>query len=60
MTHASVPCEERAKAGIVDELVRVAVGCEAYEDLREDLDRALTAIGCTAPAETPSMPILGT
>jgi methionine-gamma-lyase len=51
MTHASVPCEERAKAGIVDELVRVAVGCEAYEDLREDLDQALNAIGCTATTD---------
>ena len=41
MTHASVPREEREKAGIVDELVRIAVGCEDFEDLRADLERAL-------------------
>jgi methionine-gamma-lyase len=41
MTHASVPREEREVAGIVDDLVRIAVGCEDFEDLRADLDRAL-------------------
>jgi methionine-gamma-lyase len=41
MTHASVPREEREAAGIVDDLVRIAVGCEDFEDLRADLDRAL-------------------
>jgi methionine-gamma-lyase len=44
MTHASVSKEEKAKAGIADELVRVAVGCEDYEDLRDDLDQALNNI----------------
>jgi methionine-gamma-lyase len=44
MTHASVPREERESAGIVDELVRVSVGCEDFEDLREDLARALDAV----------------
>lgn len=44
MTHASIPREEREKAGILDELVRLAVGCEDFEDLREDLDRALNQI----------------
>ena len=41
MTHASMPSAERAEAGIKDELVRLAVGCEAYEDLRLDLEHAL-------------------
>jgi methionine-gamma-lyase len=62
MTHASVPAADRKEAGIVDELVRIAVGCEAYDDLRDDLDQALTAIGSTTPAsadETPAMPVLG-
>ena len=44
MTHASVPLEERVKAGILDELVRLSVGCEDYEDLRDDLDQALHEI----------------
>jgi methionine-gamma-lyase len=43
MTHASVPRKEREEAGIGDELVRIAVGCEDFEDLREDLDQALLA-----------------
>jgi methionine-gamma-lyase len=44
MTHASVSKEEREKAGILDELVRFSVGCEDFEDLREDLDQALNGI----------------
>jgi cystathionine beta-lyase len=44
MTHASVPKHEREEAGIVGELVRTAVGCEDYEDLHKDLDRALACI----------------
>jgi len=41
MTHASVRRSEREAAGILDELVRIAVGCEDYEDLRDDLEQAL-------------------
>ena len=44
MTHASVPREEREQAGILDELVRLSVGCEDFEDLRDDLDQALKRI----------------
>ncbi len=44
MTHASVSKEEKIKAGISDELVRIAVGCEDFEDLRDDLDQALNKI----------------
>lgn len=44
MTHGSVPKEEREEAGILDELVRLSVGCEDFEDLREDLDQALRQI----------------
>ncbi len=44
MTHASLPCEEREKSGITDEMVRLSVGCEAFEDLRDDLDQALGCI----------------
>lgn len=41
MTHASVPAEERRKLGIGDTLIRLSVGIEALEDLKEDLERAL-------------------
>lgn len=44
MTHASVPKDEREESGISDELVRMAVGCEDYEDLRDDIDQALNKI----------------
>ncbi|MFN2371644.1 MAG: PLP-dependent aspartate aminotransferase family protein [Candidatus Krumholzibacteriia bacterium] len=41
MTHAGVPLAERLQAGISDDLVRIAVGCEDYADLQEDLARVL-------------------
>lgn len=44
MTHASVSKYEKIKAGIADELVRIAVGCEDFEDIRDDLDQALNKI----------------
>lgn len=44
MTHAVVPEEERAKMGITDELVRLSVGLEAWEDVWEDLEQALDKI----------------
>ena len=43
MTHASVPPETRARLGIDDNLVRLSVGIEDVNDLRDDLDRALRA-----------------
>jgi len=45
MSHAAVPWEERQQAGILDELVRLSVGCEDFEDLRRDLDQALSQVG---------------
>ncbi|PKN28857.1 MAG: methionine gamma-lyase [Deltaproteobacteria bacterium HGW-Deltaproteobacteria-21] len=44
MTHAAIPLEERARVGISDELIRFSVGCEDFEDLRDDLDQALSRI----------------
>jgi cystathionine gamma-lyase len=41
MTHASVPAERRAALGILDDLVRLSVGVESPEDLRQDLAGAL-------------------
>lgn len=37
MTHASIPKQEREKAGVVDNLLRLSVGVEDIEDLIEDL-----------------------
>jgi methionine-gamma-lyase len=44
MTHAGMPREEREAAGIRDDLIRISVGCEAFEDLRDDLEQALAAV----------------
>lgn len=43
MTHASVPKENREKLGITDSLVRLSVGIEDVNDLKKDLDNALSA-----------------
>jgi cystathionine beta-lyase/cystathionine gamma-synthase len=43
MTHASVPKPMREAMGLTDGLVRLSVGIEDVEDLRADLDQALTA-----------------
>ena len=41
MTHAGLSQEQRAIAGISDELIRLSVGCEGVEDIRADLAQAL-------------------
>ena len=41
MSHASYDAAARAAFGITDGLIRLSVGLEAFEDLRDDLDRAL-------------------
>jgi len=42
MSHASYDRAARLAHGITDNLVRLSVGLEAFEDLRDDLDQALT------------------
>lgn len=42
MTHASIPVERRNALGITDGLVRLSVGVEALEDLKADLQTALS------------------
>jgi cystathionine beta-lyase/cystathionine gamma-synthase len=42
MTHASIPAEVRQARGIDNGLVRLSVGIEDVDDLREDLRQALT------------------
>ena len=41
MTHAAMSAEARAAAGLVDGLLRLSIGIEAVEDLREDLAAGL-------------------
>jgi cystathionine gamma-lyase len=41
MTHASIPREEREKAGLKDSLIRLSVGIEDIEDLLADLEQAI-------------------
>lgn len=45
-THGRLSAEARARAGIGEGLVRIAVGLEAVEDLQRDLEQALAA--CTS------------
>jgi cystathionine beta-lyase/cystathionine gamma-synthase len=49
MTHASIPAETRRAQGLADGLVRISVGVEHVDDLRADLDQAITAaVGANA------------
>ena len=43
MTHGSVPKATREVLGITDGLVRLSVGLEGLDDLKGDLDAALSA-----------------
>ena len=40
--------------GIRDDLVRLSVGCEAYEDLRQDLEQALESRAALVTDALPS------
>ncbi len=44
MTHGSMPAQQRATLGIDDTLVRLSVGVEDLDDLREDLAFALDQV----------------
>lgn len=44
MTHASVSSEEKLKAGITDDLVRLSVGIENVEDIINDLKQAFEKV----------------
>ena len=41
MTHASIPAQERQRAGVGDGLIRLSVGVEDVADLIADLESAL-------------------
>ena len=44
MTHASIPAEQRRASGLDDGLIRLSVGVEDLEDLRDDLTQAFDAV----------------
>ena len=52
MTHAAMDPAAREKAGLADGLIRLSVGIEALEDLREDLQRALARAAAVVPQPT--------
>ncbi len=44
-THMRIGAEERARLGISDGVIRLSVGLEDVEDLKDDLSRALATVG---------------
>jgi len=44
MTHASIPKAERDKVGLSDSLIRLSVGIEDVEDLKNDIAQALEKV----------------
>ena len=44
MTHAAIPKKQREAAGVLDSLIRLSVGVEDIDDLKEDLESALHSI----------------
>ena len=48
-THARITPEQREAAGIGESLVRVAVGLDAFDDIRADLARGLDALAKHGP-----------
>ena len=44
MTHASIPPERRKEMGLDDSLVRLSIGVEDIDDLKQDLDQALAGL----------------
>jgi cystathionine beta-lyase/cystathionine gamma-synthase len=47
-SHAMISAEQREKMGVTEQMVRLSVGIESVEDLIEDLERALEAVGNVA------------
>jgi len=44
-THRQLTDEERLSAGVTPDMIRLSVGLESIDDIRWDLDQALTAAG---------------
>jgi cystathionine beta-lyase/cystathionine gamma-synthase len=47
-SHAMISPEQREKMGVTEQMVRLSVGIESCDDLIEDLERALAAVGARA------------
>ena len=43
-THGRLSPEDKASAGITDNLVRISVGIESIDDIKTDLKRGLAAL----------------
>jgi O-acetylhomoserine (thiol)-lyase len=43
-THRQLSPEEMKKAGVSEDMVRLSIGLEHIDDLRDDLDQALAAV----------------
>lgn len=43
MSHASYDASDRARFGITDGLIRLSVGLESFDDLRDDLEQAIAS-----------------
>ena len=50
-THMRIGAEERARLGITDGVVRLSIGLEDVDDLKDDLAQALTAVSRRQAAE---------
>jgi cystathionine gamma-synthase len=48
-SHAMISAEQRAEMGVNEQMVRLSVGIESADDLIEDLERALQAVGGRQP-----------
>jgi len=44
-SHAMISAEQRKQMGVTEQMVRLSVGIESADDLIEDLERALEAVG---------------
>jgi len=51
MTHAGIPREERERAGVFDDLVRLSCGVEDSEDLVTDVINAVNAVAAEFPEQ---------
>jgi len=49
-THMRIGAEERVKLGITDGVIRVSIGLEDPDDLKDDLAQALAALSPAATA----------
>lgn len=54
MTHASLTNEERQSTGIHDNLIRLSIGLEYYQDLIDDLEQAIQASGANDKCYEPN------